>query len=64
MNESDTELLARYNHVKKEHDKVVKSMEKMKLGSPARTKKAQWGGCLCFTLLQIISEIEERGLTI
>jgi hypothetical protein len=60
--ETNDELLARHKRVKDEVDKVKQQMERLKLGSPSRIRKAKWGGCLNFTLLQIESEMRERGL--
>ncbi len=59
--ETDAELLARYHEVKAQYGKTKNEMERMKLGSPARTRKAQWAGSLHFTLLDIKSQIEERN---
>jgi hypothetical protein len=59
--ETSEELLSRYERVKKEHAKVVKSYERMNSG-PARERKARWAGCLYFTVLSIESELRERGL--
>jgi hypothetical protein len=60
--ETDAELLARYQQVEAQYSKTKNEMERMKLGSPARTRKAQWAGSLNFTLLDIKSQIEERHL--
>ena len=57
--ETDAELLARYRQVEAQYDKAKAGMERLKLGSPARTRKAQWAGSLNFTLLDIKSQIEE-----
>lgn len=58
--ETKEELLARHAFVKNEVDENRAKLDKMKLGQ-ARTRKAMWGGCLTFTLLQIESEMRERG---
>jgi len=60
--ESDDELLARYRTVKADHEKAVKSMNKMKPGSGARLNKARWVGSLYFLLLGMESEAERRGI--
>jgi len=60
--ETDEDLLARYAHVKGLVDKHMKQLERMKLGSSARTHKAMFIGTLNFTLGQCRSEIEERKL--
>jgi hypothetical protein len=60
--ETDAELLARHAHVKGLVDKGMKQMERMKLGSSARMRKAQFIGTLNFTLGQCRAEIDERKL--
>lgn len=60
--ETNAQLLKRYQTVKTKYEKAVKAVEKAKLGSPNRTRKALWAGSLGFTLLQIESEITNRNL--
>ena len=61
--ETDEELLARYKHVTELFEDVIAQMNRLRLGSYKRTKKAMWGGCLNFTRGQIESELEKRGLS-
>ena len=61
MPETDKELLARYNFVKSEYEKASRLAHRAKCGG-TRDRKMRWAGCLNFTLIQIESEIEERGL--
>lgn len=58
--ETNSQLLARYRHLKAEIAKVEASMKRC--NSHRRTQRAKWGGCLTFTLLQVESELRERGL--
>jgi hypothetical protein len=62
MSATDAELIVRYKHVEAERDKAVTAYQRMKAGIIARTRKVQWAGCLNFTILQIESEMRERGL--
>jgi len=59
--ETDEQLIDRYKNVKELVEKNKRQLEKMQYG-PARIRKAQWGGCLTFTLLQIESEMAIRNL--
>lgn len=61
MEETNEELIQRYNHISEILSKLHKQLEVMKIG-PRKTRKAMWGGSLQFTLLQIKSKMEERGL--
>lgn len=60
--ESNSELLARHKHVAQLVADNRRQLERMTLGSPSRMRKAQFGGSLTFTLLQIESDMRERGL--
>lgn len=60
--ETNDELIARHQRVKKLVATNQKQLDKMKLGSAARTRKAMFGGSLTFTLLQIESEMRDRNL--
>ena len=62
MTESNEQLQARYERVKEDVDRRHQQLERLKPGSPSRTKKARLCGCIRFTLLQIESELRERGL--
>lgn len=64
QSETNEELLARYRSVKADHDKARKQMERMKLGSPNRDRKARWVGSLYFTLSGIESKIVLRDLEV
>lgn len=60
--ETDRELLDRCRRVRIAHDKAKLSAERAK--SPGRRDaKSRFAGSLFFTLGQIESEIEDRGLT-
>ena len=60
--ETDEELKDRYQRCKEEHKQAKARMERSKLGSAERSRKARWVGCLYFNVLQIQTEMEERGL--
>jgi len=61
MIETDDELLQRHKYVKELVTKAKKSAERC--NTPGRRgEKWRWAGCLNFTLLEIESEMEERGL--
>ena len=59
--ETDEQLLRRYFNAKSEVDRAQEAYKRMRPG-PARTRRVQWTGCLRFTLLQIESELNERGI--
>jgi hypothetical protein len=59
--ETNEELTARYQRVKKEVEGHEKKLNKMKPGG-ARTRKAMWCGCLRFALLTIKQAMDERGM--
>jgi hypothetical protein len=58
------ELLTRYQFVKAEHAKAEKAVQRAKPGSATRMQKARWAGCLLFALLQIKSELVDKGIRI
>lgn len=60
--ETDDDLLARYARIRKDRLQAMQAMDRMKLGSAARDRKARWVGSLCFLLLGMESEMERRGL--
>jgi len=59
---TNDELLAMRLNVQKLIADNRKRMERTKLGSPGRTRKAMFGGSLTFALLTIESDLRERGL--
>jgi hypothetical protein len=61
--ETDAELIDRWRRVTKLVADARKKMERMQYG-PARERQARWGGSLGFTLLQIVSKMEERNIPI
>jgi len=61
--ETDAELIARQKHVTELIATKRRERARMKPGS-RRDDKSRFIGSLNFTLLQIQSKIEERGLTV
>ena len=59
--ETDTELIARHKHVAELIATGKRHLERMRPGG-RRDDKSRFIGSLNFTLLQINSKIEERGL--
>lgn len=59
---TNDELLAMRENVQRQIAENQKRMERMTLGSSARTRKAMFGGSLTFALLTIESDLRERGL--
>lgn len=60
--ETDADLLARHKLVEEMVGQRRRQMERLPMGHN-RSTKAQFLGCLNFTLLTIESEIRDRGLT-
>lgn len=58
--ESNEELLARHKRVKAKYLKAKQSAERCK--SSKRDSKFRFAGSLNFTLIQIESELDDRGL--
>jgi hypothetical protein len=59
--ETNEELFARYESVKKDLAKAEEKLARTK--SPfARSRQAKWCGCLLFNVLSIESELRARGL--
>jgi hypothetical protein len=59
--ESDDDLLARYESVKKDLTKAEETLARTKSPS-VRSRQAKWCGCIRFNILSIESELRERGL--
>jgi len=57
--ETNAELVARHKRVSQIYDEASKTLARAKTG---RDKKARQAGCVNFTLLQIESEMRDRGL--
>lgn len=60
MQESDNELLERYERVRLLIEEETKRMNR--LSGKRRLDKAKWVGCLTFTLCDIKSELKDRHL--
>ena len=62
VKETDAELQARYQAVKDKYTEEHRKLDKLRLDSPIRGKRARHCGSLYFLILGMESELRDRGL--